>query len=1521
MNETRKRIKEYMAILPGMRERVAAVALLLVISTVVMTVSSFAWLTLSRSPELAGVHTQIAANGNLEIALSGEDGVTPPNESGIGDSSSASDQTVAGSNLTWGNLINLSDPAYGLEQVILRPAVLNNAKLGTEPFRSVIYGEDGRVSHDQNSKFSYCTWQDANEEIQTPHFSVTGKYGVRAIATVTERFESELGTVVNPLMTEFYGRLEAAETENSRVDSIYKNELIGNKTHVDTLSAIVGLYMQAKMNHRDDYLMHPDCTEHIVNLSALYDTFLKAMTQEVTAMTALANVQQLVYNKSASYVLYTPQTLRAATEEELEARGVHLERFTQFMADYAIVESDAADLRVMADDVQQIGRTVKLDDIRYIIDNLVVVNSCVVRADSTVTTIGAITGLTQAAELAGAKDVKVEMQDGILPRFEQRAGTYLYKENQSVSVTIGHDKLPSFMDPTTQSITVDIYTKYYQKECLFNNDVTWTQAVFDDSGIANGKKILTAGDTYGLAVDFWVRTNAGDPETGKSYLVLEGKVLYEQDTGTDKNGNPVGLLYSYTVKDAETGLETEYFAYCTEDGKWFEDYKHHESNNELTATNLAGKQMREVYKDAPVGYKGENRVWEEIQQATLQPPLSEYNTTQGSGSCYTFYADSPQDQQMILNLLKHMYVVFTDGGDGYLSMARFDAEENHYYAAGGKVTVPLVIMHSNHSFSNELGENVNAVTELQQDVSKRITALVYLDGKELTNQEALSASDIQGTLNIQFGNNITMTTLGDKELQEQERVVTATVETASGDNVLDFYTADLTAKVTVNVTGDQPGSVKAFFQREINAYQGSRQKTMTFRQEGGSWVCDDFTFPAPGKYVLRSVMLDGVEYELRETPTVTVRGVFLSSLEVSRDSQIVATRDNTIMTADSSISFDLVATFATDDAAKLPKKMGVEFVRKEDGSSVGVEMSATTTGWTGSVNFTTSGYYEMQYVVLDGQRYDLDNLGKIFDLYLGLSAVVEAMPGTPQIVPLEDDTGVTLGIRTKIVDNGGNSVDGFADFPLVYRGESTGEQLEAIVSWNGDSGYYEGNFHVTQPDTYRFYYLQSQGNYISAYKSVAVFRARSNKPASYVGCDNSGNTVFVLPGENITAELLVNLRNTGGAQINAYFRNVSSNARSMDDDLYVVREDKIQSVRVVDGVTTWKIPVPEVDGSQAGQWTLVKLALGNVTDSNGREYTLQNPLIFELSEETSGAPTMTVVSEVEVTLGDVEKNDFSGQFMDSYTVNDLSVNLYFKDADGNAFKLPEELVISEVTMHYVHQNDAIALGFYNPNATVPDIDLLMKDSGDGMKYVQDAAMHLQIAGTYKLKSVTYKLSDKEYTAEVSSGNATKLTVRSAKPTVIVTAITPNGKHNSMIGTGDSAQNVSNVESKIISNYEATVHVQVTREDQGKIQVHPSVTLTVGGIGQATKATMKFINSSGSEETLYAEKDKGSSTPAYTWDSNGACTRYVGEHKSGSSCGSMQNTPAGTLTSSILVLTYNGVDYSFTVPTITINNPH
>ena len=71
MNETQRNIKAYKEALPGIRERVVAMAMLLVMSLVMMSSATYAWLVISYRPEVTGANTTVAANGNLEIALAG----------------------------------------------------------------------------------------------------------------------------------------------------------------------------------------------------------------------------------------------------------------------------------------------------------------------------------------------------------------------------------------------------------------------------------------------------------------------------------------------------------------------------------------------------------------------------------------------------------------------------------------------------------------------------------------------------------------------------------------------------------------------------------------------------------------------------------------------------------------------------------------------------------------------------------------------------------------------------------------------------------------------------------------------------------------------------------------------------------------------------------------------------------------------------------------------------------------------------------------------------------------------------------------------------------------------------------------------------------------------------------------------------------------------------------------------------------------------------------------------------------
>lgn len=120
---------------------VAAVAMLLVAS-IMMVSSSYAWFTLSTAPEVTGITTTVGSNGNLEIALSPSDGSEP--KTTLGDSV----KDIIERNITWGNLVDLSSSAYGLDKLIMNLAAYDNTvnSLNTNPLSFPTYGADGRPS-------------------------------------------------------------------------------------------------------------------------------------------------------------------------------------------------------------------------------------------------------------------------------------------------------------------------------------------------------------------------------------------------------------------------------------------------------------------------------------------------------------------------------------------------------------------------------------------------------------------------------------------------------------------------------------------------------------------------------------------------------------------------------------------------------------------------------------------------------------------------------------------------------------------------------------------------------------------------------------------------------------------------------------------------------------------------------------------------------------------------------------------------------------------------------------------------------------------------------------------------------------------------------------------------------------------------------------------------------------------------------------------------------------------------------
>ena len=141
---------------------ISTVALLLVASSLLVT-SSYAWFVLSTAPEVSGIQTQVGANGSLEVALLNSESWANLDLLDMGDIDESADvQLTEAANLTWGNLVDLSNPSYGLGQITLNPSRLyiqpdgDGFKINSTILKTPVYAEDGRVkSLDTTSAVAY----------------------------------------------------------------------------------------------------------------------------------------------------------------------------------------------------------------------------------------------------------------------------------------------------------------------------------------------------------------------------------------------------------------------------------------------------------------------------------------------------------------------------------------------------------------------------------------------------------------------------------------------------------------------------------------------------------------------------------------------------------------------------------------------------------------------------------------------------------------------------------------------------------------------------------------------------------------------------------------------------------------------------------------------------------------------------------------------------------------------------------------------------------------------------------------------------------------------------------------------------------------------------------------------------------------------------------------------------------------------------------------------------------------------
>lgn len=1310
MNETKRRIKEYKNQLPLMRERVFASAMLLLVAVSMVISATFAWTTLSVNPEIKSLATTLSTNGNLEIALSGTEGLRP-SETAVGDGNGGVLQT----NLKWGNLINLSNEGYGLDFLTLRPATLNTSALSFSPLFAVNYGQDGRVE-------SYLTdfaFSNYNSEANVFDVFETVQYGVRAISSVKYS---------NAHAQNFYGKqlekITASKTDaQAAFEAIYTNS-----TYMNTVASLVSVHADITLNGGDI-----SCLVYMDNLLEMLEAFDK--TGELIGQTVVDIINLYLYDELAD----NGQTAA------YESLAYDLDDLKKDNFNNSLVNKYSKDIPAIADYVDLAKAIAKIDkdmekaqsntdgdvlwkrDLQAVANQLCNISTATVDG-KTISQIAQMGKKELLGFVGGTK--KAVIKDGILKDMDQMLGGIFEVKGIKIKVTY----------IISMDLTADIVTDAAEPFAL---ETAYNEAYeFASNAASSDRGTPVAADTYAMAIDFWVRTNEKN-----ALLMLEGEVLENAVTTLNNKGMAVSV-YEYVKKTTVGNTVSEQTVQVYKDMADGETVWYNATTHKVEDVGSAEPVLK-TYKT----YEGVNRVWDELDDPNSEDYaklLGGTSVTQGSGSCYIFYPESPEDQGQALHLLESMAVAFVSEDGKMLGEAKMDT--GNAIEDGGRVIVPLKTGVQNKGEVVGKDENGNDIlesyyiTRLNQNEAKRVTAIIYLEGKNLSNSDVLAAGSINGKLNIQFGlNKMDSEPVKNPDLAEDSYEISLGMvnpnPTGADDILVKSMTFDAydekTCKVDLEMMliGMEASTIEGQFVAYINASQGARQKefTMTYDESDKIWRAT-VPFSAPGNFKLRSIQIDGVDILLPDDQhlSVLIEGIGVNSLFCD------GWTGNTFskMTADSSYTQKMEIGLGSGDQSIHT----VQGVFMGEGKSVTVDFKCTDPAnqkYTGSATFVSGGTYTMTYVIIDGVYTALNenmhktikltlnlktsiSFGRPVDLtYLHLQEQLDAaesdeekkqiqkqmddhlkllyegngIPGDPKENGLKltvDANGsmnfvtdclepLIISVVCVISDDQGNVLTDLVDVELEYSAGGISNKLNTDMLENKGASYYAGEFNLTANGSFSFRYLSfkiagSDEVYtITSSGNAPKITAIQPAPMEYVKQPASQGLVYHLglPAEDRILE--VKLKNAAAATLDVTLTNQKAATMSLlraveDETLVKVNpEDIIAGEPDQNNVTTFRIKLPS-----DGYWKIVGLQVCNVF-YDGVFYDSEN--LLDLTEQVvDDEINNTYITEayIKVEGQTPASGRYEGEFMTDHTVNGMKVSVL---GYGNK---PLEQVLEEV---------------------------------------------------------------------------------------------------------------------------------------------------------------------------------------------------------------------------------------------------
>ena len=1505
MTETQKRIKAYKKALPFLKERVGVVALLFIMSITMVGSATFAWITLSRAPEINGLATTIASNGNLEIALSDLDGEAP-DETKIGDGSG----NILESNLTWGNLINLSHESYGLSNLTLRPAVLNTGSLLTKPLYSVEYTSDGRISN-VVSDFAYTNYEEQGGAYDFFVPDVT-KYGVRAISSVT--YSSVVGD------TKLQNLNKAVEQKFATSDNSFK-ALWNNTDYMNSITGLAGVYLSWRMSDDENGgNVDQDCTSYVAIVYEMLNAYKDCLYKTGETVLAAVNLHYFVYcnQNGKEFKEFTMDQLHDGTvKSAMTSAKITVAGLDPYLADYKTFHGTAAQNYTDGTYSKFVTNVyepyTKNETIGWVLMSTYINVMANINTATINGTAAQSLGAGDMLSLAFASSIVCELKSGLIWNMDWFYGGNVSVQNVKTQLMGQTKTINEIRTSAKQAVTNGT-------KSTFPIIATTTQAAEKAAQGGLAATDAVAADSYGMVVDFWLRTNSAN-----SLLTLAGDIVTEQVPLLDAEGNQ--------IVDEETGAA--------------------------------------VFETVVTGYSGVNRIWEKGDPELPIP--NESSTSQGSGSCYIFYPETPEDQVQALEMLSAMRVAFIDDEGNLLAQA--DMDTTKAFESMGRVLVPLQlraksIVTGTDENGNDIVENAFYITELVQNEATRITAIVYMDGARLENKNVLASGSIKGQLNIQFGTSEDLKALDD-DVKSEYYDITVTADKTEFDGYDPANKPKVNLELVLN--GMDADNIKGQFVSYISSTQGANQPEFSFEKGDGNVWNAEVEFTGSGNFQLRSIRINGVDYPLSTENIITVEipGITVSSLYCTG----WTSGTKKVMTADSFYTLDSTLTLNIGKES-VPKKVQGVFVN-DSAQNVTVDYVRQDNGeYKAATTFTTGGTYKMTYIIIDGTYVPLaESMQKTLELYLGLKTqVFLGIPMTEsyqqRVADIDDamaaeiaaykaaNSGMTqeelnagiASINAKykaqkdalynevygedamnlkqtasgyeivydasepmfmeasciILDDKGNPIRALEDVVLQY-GSGASNKLDSDMTWNSATGRYEGRLSFNTPNNYSFNKLEigkdeETKNVISVALSAPTVKAISPVPMQYIGASLS-NKSYV---EDIDPAYA-----TGTKQ---RLMSVVLQDAAAADVLFTVKNSDTDEILELQGMKSVVVdeatgrvefaPSHELNGQQVlglptdGNWTIIGMTVANVFydeiyyDGDEENGTGRLDLSEEVAADNITTEFFTTIKFSSTALPSARYEKVS-EFMGDVYNKEMRFTL--TDYKGDA------LENASVTLRYVWQeNTGNSLVSYSGGTIAENLRILGGEttSSDG-KTFNAGTLNFKLDGTYNVvfevsfdkdvngetKHYTYNDISK-FTTESASSTPTNVTVVWKCPEVTITGVSDHSSKNTF------------------STYAATVYHY--EKEGGCIKDHApsSVTAKLTGASNMSSATLTF---------------KGSNaTVNFTFSSNGASsTQSIG----GTGNGSSNSVKLGNVTVTSVVLVHNGISYTVRLAhDVNINNP-